>query len=110
MKLAAQKRPLLTLLPGSRNQEVKNVLPILLDTAAIVKQSVPNCRIVVASFNEKQKAMADSMLAEHQAEAEIETMVGRTPELMKAATVCVACSGSVSMELLYYRKADDHRF
>ena len=101
-EVGSSERPLLTLLPGSRNQEVKNVLPILLDTAAIVKQAVPNCRIVIASFNEKQQAMADSMLAEHQAGAE--TMVGRTPELMKAATVCVACSGSVSMELLYYRK------
>ena len=94
--------PLLTLLPGSRNQEVKNELPILLDNAVIVSQSVPNCRIVVASYNEKQQAMADAILAEH--EADVETMVGRTPELMKAATVCIACSGSVSMELLYYRK------
>ena len=103
-ELGSSARPLLTLLPGSRNQEVKNVLPILIDTAAIVKQAVPNCRIVVASFNENQKAMADSMLVERQSDAEIETMVGRTPELMKAATTCVACSGSVSMELLYYRK------
>ena len=101
-EICSLERPLLTLLPGSRNQEVKNVLPILLDTAAIVKQAVPNCRIVVASYNEKQKAMADAILAEHQ--ADVETMVDRTPELMKAATVCVACSGSVSMELLYYRK------
>ena len=101
-EIGRPERPLLTLLPGSRNQEVKNVLPILLDTAATVKQSVPNCRIVVASFNEKQKAMADALVAEHQ--VDVETMVGRTPELMKAATVCVACSGSVSMELLYYRK------
>ena len=103
-EISSSERPLLTLLPGSRNQEIRNVLPILLDTAAIVKQAVPNCRIVVASFNKKQKAMADAMLAEHQANAEIETMVDRTPELMKAATVCLACSGSVSMELLYYRK------
>ena len=29
---------------------------------------------------------------------------GRTPELMHLATCCMACSGSVSMELLYYTK------
>jgi lipid-A-disaccharide synthase len=28
----------------------------------------------------------------------------KTPELMKSATVCLACSGSVSLELLYHRK------
>ena len=95
-------RPLLTLLPGSRNQEVTSVLPILLDTAKIVKQAVPNCRIVVASYNQPQRAVADAMLAER--DVDVETMVGRTPELMKTAQVCIACSGSVSMELLYYRK------
>ena len=101
-ELASDDRPLLTLLPGSRNQEVTSVLPILLDTAKSVKQAVPNCRIVVASYNQPQQAIADAMLAER--DVDVETMVGRTPELMKSAQICVACSGSVSMELLYYRK------
>ncbi len=34
----------------------------------------------------------------------IDIYSGRTPELMNLATCCVACSGSVSMELLYYTK------
>ena len=34
----------------------------------------------------------------------IEIYSGRTPELMHLATCCMACSGSVSMELLYYTK------
>ena len=34
----------------------------------------------------------------------IDIYSGRTPELMHLATCCMACSGSVSMELLYYTK------
>ena len=35
---------------------------------------------------------------------EIELHVNRTPELMASATACMACSGSVSLELMHYRK------
>ena len=31
-------------------------------------------------------------------------MAGRTPELIQLADVCIACSGSVSLELLHHRK------
>ena len=33
-----------------------------------------------------------------------EVFVGRTPELIAAADCCLACSGSVSLELLYHAK------
>jgi lipid-A-disaccharide synthase len=34
----------------------------------------------------------------------IEIFVARTPELIEAAHCCMACSGSVSLELLYHEK------
>ena len=40
----------------------------------------------------------------HDSQPAIEIYSGRTPELMHLATCCMACSGSVSMELLYYTK------
>lgn len=104
--LTANQQPLLTLLPGSRDQEVKNVLPTLLDTAVQVRSAVPDCRIVIASYNDRQMKMAEEIMTAHEtaSRAGVEVMVNRTPELMKSATVCIACSGSVSMELLYHRK------
>jgi len=95
---------LLTLLPGSRDQEVENNLPILLRATAIIAAAVPNLKIAVACFNEKQRTMAERMLPAGKIPVAVELFSGRTPELMKSATVCLACSGSVSMELLYHRK------
>jgi len=100
--LAAQESPLLLLLPGSRNQEIKSVLPILLKTAEIIKQRVPDCRIVVGSYNTQQQTVSQSMIDDRG--VDVTAVVDRTPELMKSATLCIACSGSVSMELLYHRK------
>ena len=92
----------LTLLPGSRNQEVKSVLPTLLKAASQIQSQVPDCRVVIASYNELQSEFARTLIAEQNVDFEV--FVNRTPELMKAADACIACSGSVSLELLHHRK------
>lgn len=105
-QLESSDKRLLTLLPGSRDQEVVSVLPVLIDAANQVANRVDNLRIVVASYNQKQFEMARALIADRQnvnKSSEIEVMVDRTPELMRAADVCLACSGSVSMELMHYR-------
>ncbi len=100
--LSESNQKLLTLLPGSRNQEVKSVLPNLLKAAHLAQQQVPDCRVAVASYNEHQGTLAQTLIAEENLDFEV--FVDRTPELMKAADVCIACSGSVSLELLHHRK------
>jgi lipid-A-disaccharide synthase len=108
--------PLVTILPGSRTQEVQHNLPWFLKAAARVKQAVPNARFAIAAFKPKHAEMAQEMLvrselirvgsekSEANTRPVIDIYSGRTPELMNLATCCMACSGSVSMELLYYTK------
>ncbi len=101
---------LLTLLPGSRDQEVENNLPLLLRAAEKVKaglapahpQDTATLRIAVASFNEKQAAVARTMIAAIGSTATV--CVRRTPELIELADCCLACSGSVSLELMHHEK------
>lgn len=93
---------LLTLLPGSRDQEVRSVLPVLLSAAAKTLEHVDDCGVAIACYNDRQQAMAQEMLRERG--LSFPTFVERTPELMVAADICLACSGSVSLELLHHRK------
>src|SRR5205823_2990618 len=46
----------LTILPGSRTQEVRNNLPLLLNSAALVRRHVGNVEVTIASYNERQAA------------------------------------------------------
>jgi lipid-A-disaccharide synthase len=94
--------PLVTILPGSRRQEVTNNLPAFLRTAAIVEKQVPGVRFAIASFSDSQAEIAREMVAQSGLSAEV--FVGRTPELIDAAHCCLACSGSVSLELLWHQK------
>ena len=93
---------LITVLPGSRTQEIKNNLPDLLKAAERTKQAVPGTRVAIASYNERQAEIAQQMVRQSKVQAEV--YVGRTPELIEAAHCCLACSGSVSLELLYHAK------
>ncbi len=101
-KLQPDERPLVTILPGSRTQEVVQNLPMLLRAAEKVQQAVPIVRFAVAGFNDKLAALASSLIEE--SGINIEVYVGRTPELIHAARCCMACSGSVSLELMYHAK------
>lgn len=93
-------QPLVTLLPGSRRQEVRNNLPTQLRAAAVVQQARPNVRFAIASFNAQQALMAEAILENSDLKAEVH--VGKATELIVAADICLACSGSVSLELMYH--------
>jgi len=118
--------PLVTILPGSRTQEVLHNLPWFLKAATRVRQAVPEARFAIAAFKPKHAQMAREMVVAsgqwavggesgeqgagsgeqsgENSKLVIDIYSGQTPELMQLATCCMACSGSVSMELLYHTK------
>jgi lipid-A-disaccharide synthase len=101
---AERRRPrrLVTLLPGSRTQEVANNLPTLLKAAAIVRRRVPDVRFAIATFKPKHTIMARRLVAESR--MPIDVYNGKTPELIHLAHCTMAVSGSVSLELLHHTK------
>ena len=93
---------LVGILPGSRAQEVRTNLPAFLRAADIIASRVPGTRFAIASFNDKQADMARAQLASTR--LPIEVFVNRTSEVIQLSDCCLACSGSVSLELMYYAK------
>lgn len=93
---------LVAILPGSRTQEVRNNLPAFLRAADQISDRVPHTRFAIASFNEHQADMAREQLGH--CRANIDVFVGRTSEVIQLSDCCMACSGSVSLELMYFAK------
>jgi lipid-A-disaccharide synthase len=100
--LSASGARWVTLLPGSRDHEVRENLPVLLRAAQRIYEKTPGVRFAIASYSAPQAERARQMIA--RGSLPVEVFVGRTPELIAAATCCLACSGSVSLELLYHAK------
>lgn len=98
------ERPLLTVLPGSRRHEVENNLPAFLRTIERVQERVSNVQVAIASYNPQQAQRAREMIMEYGGAVRPSVHVDRTRELIHQATCCLACSGSVSLELLHEAK------
>jgi lipid-A-disaccharide synthase len=94
--------PLVTILPGSRTQEVTLNLKYFLEAAALVHARLPEVRFAIASFKPSQAQLARALAAA--SGLPIEVYLRRTPELIHAADCCLAVSGSVSLELLYHTR------
>ncbi len=94
--------PLVTILPGSRTQEVTQNLRWFLKAAEVVRNRVPNVRFAVAAFKPKQAEFARNQIKA--GALPIEVFVGKTPELIHLASCTMAVSGSVSLELLHHKK------
>ncbi len=93
---------LVAILPGSRTAEVENNLQFFLKAAERISQQEPAARFAIASFNEAQAETAAVQV--EQTGLPIDVFVGRTPELIHLSHCCMACSGSVSLELLHHTK------
>ncbi len=96
-----QSRQTVLLLPGSRGMELKRNLKTLFSVAANVRAKHPDARVVMGCLNAAHQATANN--AKEKAGVDCEIFSGRTQELMELSSVCVACSGSVSLELLHHR-------
>jgi len=101
-ELENAEQPLVTILPGSRTQEIRSNLPAFLQTAKRIEEKVPGTRFAVAVFKQSQLEMVEELV--QQSGQSVDIYVGRTGELIRAAKCCLACSGSVSLELLYHAK------
>jgi lipid-A-disaccharide synthase len=95
---AGAKDPILLVLPGSRPSEIARVLPAFEDAVKILKADRPNLHVVVPAA----PTVAETVKAQvagwpHRAHV-IEGDAAKL-DAMKAATVALACSGTVTTEL-----------
>jgi lipid-A-disaccharide synthase len=102
---AAASRPLVLLLPGSRGQEIEGVLGSLLRAAVVIRRDVPEARLAIGALHERHARRIEEAMRTNDSTPRlgIEVHAGRTRSLIREATAAIACSGSVSLELLAAR-------
>jgi lipid-A-disaccharide synthase len=94
--------PLVAILPGSRTRELVCNGPILARAAARVARERPGTRFAVACLRPAHAELFREIVAKEGVQLpSLEIHIGRTPELIRAADVAWAVSGSVGLELLH---------
>lgn len=90
----------LTLLPGSRDREVERNGPVFAEAAARLKRRFPDLQFLAACRSETHARAFGRMLAKEGVKANL--VVNMTPQAIAVSDLCLAKSGSVTLELLWY--------
>jgi lipid-A-disaccharide synthase len=87
---------LIGLLPGSREREVRALLPPLVDAGKIISKEFPSCRFILPlASTVKRDLVRDYTGGNH---LSLEVVEGRTFEVMKAADLLLVVSGTATLE------------
>lgn len=88
------QKPVITLCPGSRTQEIKGLLPILLKTGEIIKKELPDAEFLIpaASINMIKKIF--NYIEDFRPKA----IVGQTYDLLAQSDLAICTSGTINLE------------
>ncbi len=92
--------PLVGILPGSRRQEIRDLLPTMAAAAKIIRAELPKAAFVVAAPSEELAPLSREIVSRHDLAAQVVT--GRTFEVMAESDLCLVKSGTGTMELVHF--------
>ncbi len=90
--------PLLVLLPGSRSNEIRFILPVFIDTIRALKEKLPELRVVLPTLPHVRERVAEAVAA---LPFKVDLIEDEREKFLsfRAATAALAASGTVSTEL-----------
>jgi lipid-A-disaccharide synthase len=88
------EKPLLGLLPGSREQEVRRLLPGMVRAYRSLQDRLPGLQAVLG----KARTLTDDFYAPHLCSSGIAPVRGRTHEVMSHSDVVLVASGTATLE------------
>ena len=90
--------PLVALLPGSRPNEVRRLLPILTDAARVIHSRVPAVEFVVARAPSLDDALFEPIAALARAGTRVVVRENETDGALASATVAITASGTATVQ------------
>jgi lipid-A-disaccharide synthase len=90
--------PVIALLPGSRDSELRRHMGLLADTAAVLRGKYPDGELMLLLTGERHRALAVDLAGPRLNQAGVRLRTGLTRTGLEAADVAVAASGTVTLE------------
>ena len=93
---------IVSFLPGSRRQEIVRLLPLFLQSATQIHQTISSAQFLISCSNEQHFDLISAITREFTVPCKI--VVGNAHEVIKASTLCIAGSGTITLQIAYYLK------
>ena len=91
-----KEQPIIGLLPGSREQEVKSLLPIMLEAAGMLKKVMPEIQFLLPLASNYLKPLINKICEAKEVRCRI--VENRTYEVISASSLIITCSGTATLE------------
>ncbi len=88
------------ILPGSREQEISSLLPVMLDTAKALQEENQNLEFLLPVAAETLKPLVQRIL--NNSQASVRMLDGCSHDVMRASRLIMMASGSASLEAAIY--------
>ncbi len=101
-----EDKTIVSLLPGSRKQEIRRLLPILLETANAIREKIPSVKFLLSCSNTRNleliEGITKSFTSANNQRLSIEIVAEKISEVIKASSLCIASSGTIVLEIANY--------
>jgi lipid-A-disaccharide synthase len=91
-------RKLIALLPGSRMQEIKRMLPTMVKASILIKKESDKIDFIVAGVGNVDPQVYRDIIRQQN----IAVIAGKTPELINGADFVITSSGTATIETAYF--------
>ena len=99
LKDGVQSPPVIGLVPGSRENEIIKLLPIMLDAVDILKQKLNNVRFVISRAPSVERELIEGIVGRrHPVNRELEVVSDRVETVFDRCDVILAASGTVTLQ------------
>lgn len=92
----SENKTIIALLPGSRKQEIKNILPAMLGAAKIISQKIPSIQFVIAKVPQADMNIYKEIF--NNANLNLKIIEGKTYDCLNAANFSLVASGTATLE------------
>lgn len=91
-----ESKSTIALLPGSRKQEIKRILPIMLESACLIKQKIKDVQFVLAKSPHLDLDIYNCIIKK--ADIDLKIIEGKTYDCLNIADFCLVASGTATLE------------
>lgn len=87
------------LLPGSRKTEIERILPVILESAALISKKIPSTAFLLPESENVERNIYESILQKYQGKLTIKRMRGEAVEkMLRASDAAIVTSGTATLE------------
>jgi len=98
----SESKPKIALLPGSRRQEVENILPIMLETAVIMRKNIKDAQFVIVKSPQIDWETYNRKITNF--DMDLKIIEGKTYDCLNTADFCLVASGTATLETAIMQK------